>query len=236
VLQRPGLAPPQSRRNAASIGVLATERIEYERIERAIWKAFFTQNRRDYDRWVHLPSRLLTKLDNHYDVCLLDFPAARTGPLTLAGLLASQWWLFPVRPDRMGVRDLDGPYFVMRHLAKSWKHQLRFLSTIPYMCPSTHTNHYADTRKELEAWANDQKIPSLVDRRGWVLYDTKAINALDDTRSFNTLVQRFGSSSHAFYMRIKRLAKEILDTLEIPYAADERDTFAHRLAERFAIA
>jgi chromosome partitioning protein len=60
----------------------------------------------------------LRPVQKEFDICLIDFPASYTGPVTKCGIVASDWWLLPVEPNRMAARDVDGPRRLLRQVCQ----------------------------------------------------------------------------------------------------------------------
>src|SRR5262249_28033673 len=72
----------------------------------------------------------LALLNDKFDACLVDFPAHGDGPVTQIGLRACGYWLFPVLPDRAGMRDVDSPRRVLWKAFKDSGLTIRGLGTV----------------------------------------------------------------------------------------------------------
>jgi chromosome partitioning protein len=152
-----------------------------------------------------------------FDICLIDFPAAYTGPVTRNGLIASDWWLLPVEPNRMAARDIDGPRRLLRQVCQLANKRMKGLGTVLSRCQNRASNEYRRTKAVLSRLAQRRLIPKLFSKDAEISYSVEALNALDDTikDSYKTIDQRYGGSAKALHEDIHRLAREILERLKI---------------------
>jgi chromosome partitioning protein len=167
--------------------------------------------------WGLLRNALRT-VHNEFDVCLIDFPAAYTGPITKNGIVASEWWLFPIEPNRMAARDIDGPRRLLRQIHQQTNRRMKGLGTILSRCQNRASNEYRRTRTMLARLEQRKKIPKLFSKDAEISYSVDALNALDDTLrdSFKTIDKAYGGSAKPLHDDVRRLTREILDRLKIP--------------------
>jgi chromosome partitioning protein len=167
--------------------------------------------------WWLLRNALRT-VHNEFDVCLIDFPAAYTGPITKNGIVAAAWWLLPIEPNRMAARDIDGPRRLLRLVNQQTSRRMKGLGTILSRCQNRASNEYRRTRTMLARLEQRKKIPKLFSKDAEISYSVDALTALDDTLrdSFKTIDKAYGGSAKPLHGDIRRLTREILEHLKIP--------------------
>lgn len=160
----------------------------------------------------------LSVVQDEFDICLIDFPAASTGPITRNGIVAADWWLLPIEPNRMAARDLDGPRRLLRIVWQQTNHKMKGLGTILSRCQNRASNEYRRTKAVLTRRAERKEIPKLFSKDAELSYSVEALNSLDDTlgNSYKTIDQKYGGSAKPLHEDIRKLTKEILDRLRIP--------------------
>jgi cellulose biosynthesis protein BcsQ len=163
----------------------------------------------------------LQPLGGSFDICLIDFPAHDRGPWVRCGLRAADWWLFPVQPDRLGARDLDGPRQVIREVYRNSPRRLRGLGTVVTMCPNRGSEEYKRATRMLGAMAERRAIPRLFGTACEIPFSTDAKNALNETIRANTLVKKFGTTSASLHDALLHLGKEVVKRLKLAPSADD---------------
>jgi chromosome partitioning protein len=164
---------------------------------------------------------------DQFDVCLIDFPAACTGPVTQLGIVAADWWLLPVEPNRLAARDVDGPRRVVRKACLRAGKKMKGLGTVLSRCQNRLSGEYRRTKAVLTRLAQQRVIPKLFHRDSEIDFSVDAMNALDDTLkdSYRTIDQKYGGATKSLYKNIKHLCQEVVDRLKIPAVeAPEVDT------------
>jgi chromosome partitioning protein len=160
----------------------------------------------------------LRLVQDQFDICLLDFPASYTGPITKNGIVASDWWLLPVEPNRMSARDLDGPRRLLHRIWQQTNRKMKGLGTVLSRCQNRGSNEYRRTRAVLTRLAERKLVPKLFSKDAELSFSVEALNALDDTLqdSYKTIDQKYGGSAKPLHEDIRRLTREILERLKIP--------------------
>jgi hypothetical protein len=155
---------------------------------------------------------------DEFDVCLIDFPAANTGPVVKNGVVASDWWLLPIEPNRMAARDIDGPRRLLRQVYQLANRKPKGLGTVISRCQNRTSNEYKRTRAVLIRLAEQRIIPKLFTKEAELAYRVEALNALDDTLrgSYTTINKAYGGSSDGLHTEIRCLTRETLERLRIP--------------------
>ncbi len=156
----------------------------------------------------------LEPLKPDFDICLIDFPAHETGPITKNGLRAAGWWVFPCIPDRSGSRDIEGPVEAYYEACRGTRHRLQPLGTLLSICQDAKTREYKQARQALHQAAEQKYIPSLLEKK--MLFWPAAREALDDTRwnGRTTLKKKYANTP--LYNAGRGLAKEVLSRLDMP--------------------
>lgn len=204
----------------------------------------------DRERWHNLNDDLAARRDNArsyydlvndalrpvctaYDVCLIDFPAHDVGPIVRAGLRASDWWLFPITPDRPGTRDVSGPIEVIHEVGKYNGHPMKGLGTLLNIAQNRSGNEYRLSKRSLQQLAEQQAIPPLFAAESEIGFSTDAKNALDDTflDKYRTLTKRYGANTKPLYKSMRSLSKEVLRRMAVPYKQADSIRFLERVNE-----
>ncbi len=157
---------------------------------------------------------ILAPLRPDFDICLIDFPAHETGPITKNGLRASDWWLFPCVPDRSGSRDIEAPVEAFREACNGTRHRPHHLGTLLSICQLATSREYKQARQALHQMAEEKYIPPLFKSK--MLFWPAVREALDDTRwnGRTTLMKKYANKP--LYNAGRELAKEVLARLKIP--------------------
>jgi cellulose biosynthesis protein BcsQ len=164
----------------------------------------------------------LAPLNDEFDVALIDFPGHDEGPIVRCGLYAADRWLFPVTPDRMGTRDLDGSRQLIKKVYKGAPRRIKGLGTLLTMCQNRASGEYKSSRHVLRSLAEKRYIPPLFPKEAELCFWTEVKNALDDTRTFNTLDQKLGGSSTTpLYQAVSKLARETVRLLDMVIPVSE---------------
>jgi cellulose biosynthesis protein BcsQ len=168
----------------------------------------------------------LSALGHDFDICLIDFPGHDRGPLVCCGLRAADRWLFPVVPDRMSLRDLDGTRSVLRRaFPPGSPHQIRGLGPVISICQVRNSNEYKKAKVALRACAEKRQIPKLFSADAEICHSTDAKNALDEVLRPTTLNKKFGETEGALFKSLRTLSREILERLHLPLPkAEEVET------------
>jgi chromosome partitioning protein len=153
-----------------------------------------------------------------FDICLIDFPASSTGPITKNGIVAADWWLLPIEPNRMAARDIDGPRRLLRQIWQQTNHKMKGLGTVLSRCQNRASNEYRRTRAVLSRLAERKLVPKLFSKEAEISYSVEALNALDDTLrdSYKTIDKKYGGPAKALHEDIRKLTRETLERLRIP--------------------
>jgi chromosome partitioning protein len=157
-------------------------------------------------------------VQKEFDICLLDFPAANTGPIVKNGIVAADWWLLPVEPNRMAARDIDGPRRLLRQVLQLVNRKMKGLGTVLSRCQNRSSGEYRRTKAVLTQLAQRRVVPRLFTKDAELSYGVEALNALDDTLrdTFKTIDQKYGGSAKPLHAAIRCLTREILERLRIP--------------------
>jgi chromosome partitioning protein len=160
----------------------------------------------------------LRSVQDEFDICLIDFPASYTGPITKNGIVAADWWLFPIEPNRMAARDIDGPRRLLRRIYQQTNRKMKGLGTIISRCQNRASSEYRRTRAVLARLEQRKLIPKLFTKDAEVSLSTDARTALDDTLrdTYKTIDQKYGGTAKPLHEDIRRLSREILERLRIP--------------------
>ena len=161
-----------------------------------------------------LLNKVLQSLNDDFDICLIDFPAHETGPITKNGLRASGWWVFPCVPDRSGIRDIEGPIGAFREACKGTKHEPKGLGTLLSICQDAHGSQFKQSEKGLQQLVSDGYLPRLFKNK----LDScpAARDALDDTRWDQRTTLKKKYAYRPLYNKALGLSKEVADRLEMP--------------------
>ena len=92
-------------------------------------------------------------------MCIRD--RAYTGPFTKNGIVASDWWLLPIEPNRMAARDVDGPRRLLRKVFEQTGRKLKGLGTVLSRCQNRASSEYRRTRAVLTRLTERKLIPRL---------------------------------------------------------------------------
>jgi cellulose biosynthesis protein BcsQ len=157
---------------------------------------------------------ILKPLQRDFDICLIDFPAHETGPITKNGLRAASWWIFPCVPDRSGSRDIEGPVEAFREACRGTKHRPQALGTLLSICQSATTREYKQTYNSLHQLGEDGYIPPIFNSK--MLFWPAAREALDDTRWDHRTTLKKKYANDPLYKAGRGLAKEVLSRLDLP--------------------
>jgi cellulose biosynthesis protein BcsQ len=168
----------------------------------------------------------LQMVSKEFDICLIDFPASYTGPITKNGIVASDWWLFPIEPNRLAARDIDGPRRLLRMTLQQTNKKMKGLGTVLSRCQNRGSNEYRRTKAVLIRQADRKYIPKLFSKEAEISHSVEALNALDDTLadSYKTIDQKYGGIAKPLHQSIRMLTREILERLKIPVVQSEVDT------------
>jgi chromosome partitioning protein len=160
----------------------------------------------------------LRPAQGQFDICLIDFPASNTGPVVKNGIVASDWWLLPIEPNRMAARDIDGPRRLLRQVFQQANRKMKGLGTVLSRCQNRGSGEYRRTKAVLTQLAQRRVVPRLFTKDAELSYSVEALNALDDTlrESYKTIDQKYGGSVKPLHAAIRCLTKEILERLRIP--------------------
>jgi hypothetical protein len=206
---------PKSRKGTLyleSVRVLACEREDWTNLDQSYAELPLAQRRATY---THLAT-LLKLIDGEIDVCLIDFPGHETGPITMNGLRAADWWLFPCVPDRAGSRDLEGPLTAIKDAYEGCKRQIRGLGTLLSICQPANSSEYKQAYQALDDAAERGAIPRLFSDKCRLLSWTGARNALDDTlwEGNTTLAQKY--KEKPLFESLRHLSHEALNRMNMP--------------------
>jgi chromosome partitioning protein len=163
--------------------------------------------------------KALATVRGKFDICLIDFPASYTGAITKNGVVAADWWLFPVEPNRMAARDVDGPRRLLRVVYQQTNRKLKGLGTVLSRCQNRSSKEYQRTRNVLTSEASKRHVPQLFSKDAEISFAVEALAALDDTlkADFRTIDQKYGGATKALHEDMRNLAREILERLRIPF-------------------
>ena len=193
-----------------SVHVMACNRQRWEALEEQ-WSSLA---RRDGGCRHDILQTVLQPLADDFDICLIDFPAHATGPITRNGLRAAGWWIFPCIPDRSGSADIEGPVDAFRKACQRTKHRPKHLGTLLSICQRANTREFKKTEKSLRQLADEGYLPPLFDNK--MQFWSDARDALDDTQwdSRTSLKKKYPKTP--LYESARLLAKEVLTRLEMP--------------------
>jgi chromosome partitioning protein len=213
VTERPMVKPKGRFKYLQAVSVLASDREAWHDLEDRLNRVQVSQETASW----HLLHNALRAVQNKFDICLIDFPASHTGAIVKNGIVASDWWLLPVEPNRMAARDIDGPRRLLRQVFNQANRKLKGLGTILSRCQNRGGGEYRRTRIVLTQQAERKKVPRLFSKDAELSYCVEALNALDDTLrdSYKTIDQKYGGSDKSLHAAIRCLTKEILERLKI---------------------
>jgi chromosome partitioning protein len=175
----------------------------------------------------HRLQNALRAVQDEYDICLIDFPASSTGPVAKNGIVAADWWLFPIEPNRMSARDIDGPRRLLRQVFHQANRKPKGLGTVLSRCQIRSSGEYRRTKSVLTQQAQRRIIPKLFTKDAELSYSVEALNALDDTLrdSYKTIDQKYGGAAKPLHAANRCLTREILERLKIAFVeAPDMDT------------
>jgi chromosome partitioning protein len=160
----------------------------------------------------------LRAVQDKFDICLIDFPASNTGPTIKNGIVASDWWLLPIEPNRMAARDIDGPRRLLRQVFQQVHRKMKGLGTVLSRCQNRSSGEYRRTKIVLTQLAQKRVVPKLFTKDAEISYSVEALSALDDTLrdDYKTIDQKYGGSAKPLHAAIRCLTREILERLRIP--------------------
>jgi cellulose biosynthesis protein BcsQ len=164
----------------------------------------------------------LEPLEDEFDIVLIDFPGHDSGPIVRCGLFAADRWLFPVNPDRMGARDLDGSRQLIRRVYLGQRRRIKSLGTLLTMCQQGRNREYQRAKKVLTALAEKKYIPPLFSTRAELGFWTEVKTALDDLVESTTLHKKMGGREKPLLPALEALTEETLERLRLPFAKAQR--------------
>ena len=211
---RPMVKPKGRYNYLQAVSVLASDREAWHELEDRLNLIPVSQQTASWG----LLRNSLRAVRDEFDICLIDFPAASTGPVVKNGVVASDWWLLPIEPNRMAARDIDGPRRLLRQVFHQANRKPKGLGTILSRCQNRASNEYRRTRAVLTRLAERRHIPKLFTKDAELGYRVEALNALDDTLrgSYTTINKAYGGSADPLHAEIRCLTREILERLKIP--------------------
>lgn len=224
IVPRPGHSGSGSFKFLKTLHVLAPDREGWHDLNEDLIR----YRQRGQNSFDELLCDAIAPIQNDYDLCLIDFPAHDRGPIVRAGLRASSYWLLPVVPDRMSIRDLDSSRALFRTIVGD-HHKIRGLGTLLNICQNRAGGEYRNTRQALNHLAASRFIPKLFSPESEIAFSTDVKNALDDTHlaQTRTLAQRLGgTTTSGLYMSVRKLTSEVLQRLKLA-AAKEREEMAN---------
>jgi cellulose biosynthesis protein BcsQ len=197
-----------------SLSVLASDREAWHDLEDCLNLTPVSQQTASWG----LLRNALKVVQEEFDICLIDFPASNTGPITKNGIVASDWWLLPIEPNRMAARDIDGPRRLLRQIFQQTNRKIKGLGTVLSRCQTRTSNEYRRTKAVLTRLEQRRNIPKLFSKDAELSYSVEALNALDDTLKdlSKTIDKKYGGSAKALHDDVRRLTREILERLKIP--------------------
>ncbi|MFO0811443.1 MAG: ParA family protein [Gemmataceae bacterium] len=221
LITRPAIAGRGNRNFLQTLHLLASDREAWHDLDEQLRE----KTRRDQNgsSQVKLLREALSPLHEDYDIALIDFPGHDSGPIVRSGLYAADRWLFPVTPDRMGARDLDGSLQVIRKAYSGASRHIKGLGTLLTMCQNRGGDEYKFARNMLQALAAKHRVPPLFAKEAELSFWTDVKNALDDTRKkVSTLEMKLGGKSTApLFQAMQKLARETLKRLQMAIPAQE---------------
>ena len=196
----------------APIHVLACEREAWHDLDLTLITLPPAERQASYG----LLDKLLRKLDDEFDICLIDFPGHETGPISKNGLRAARWWLFPCVPDRSGIRDIQGLDAAIGDAYEGEKRQINGLGTLLSISQPATSSEYKQAYQTLAKAADTNRIPKLFGNKTRFLIWTGARNALDDTHwgESTTLAQKY--KEQPLHDAALALCKEMFQRMDMP--------------------
>ena len=212
LMERPQGEGPGRSRYLGPVHVMASNRPEWKELD-AYLHVLSEDAEKDANRVL---LDVLKSLETDFDICLIDFPAHDTGPITKNGLRAAGWWIFPCVPDRSGTRDIEGPIGAFREAIKGTKHKPKGLGTLLSICQPGNTRQFKQTVSTLNRLVDGGYLPRLFGNK--MLSWPAARDALDDTRwdHRTTLAMKYGGTRTSLYKAANRHAKEVVSRLKMP--------------------
>jgi chromosome partitioning protein len=140
-----------------AVSVLASDREAWHDLEDRLNLVPVSQQTASW----HLLQKALHTVQGEFDICLIDFPASSTGPVAKNGVVASDWWLFPIEPNRMAARDIDGPRRLLRQVFNQASRKLKGLGTVFSRCQIRSSGEYRRTKSVLTQQAQRRIVPKL---------------------------------------------------------------------------
>jgi chromosome partitioning protein len=212
--EREAVSPKGRYKYLQSVWVLASDREAWHDLDDTLNGLRATQQGGSWQ----LLRKALAPVRGKFDICLIDFPASYTGAITKNGVVAADWWLFPVEPNRMAARDVDGPRRLLRVVYQETNHKMKGLGTVLSRCQNRGSKEYQRTRNVLTKLAHKRCVPKLFSKDAEISLSAEALPALDDTlkASFRTIDQKYGGSAKALHEDVRKLTREVLDRLRIP--------------------
>jgi chromosome partitioning protein len=210
VVRRPEAQPPRGKtKYLQALHVIASDREAWHDLDAELSELSDQANCACYG----LLRGPLQAVRGKYDVCLIDFPGQGNGRVVGCGLYASDWWLLPVQPDRMGARDLDRPLRVIQGVERRGGRKMRMLGTVLSMCQNRAGGQYKKAKRSLTNLAAAGNIPELFSRGAEIDNNVDAKNALDDTLVPDppTLGEKFGGATRPFFKSVRQLTEEVLE-------------------------
>jgi cellulose biosynthesis protein BcsQ len=212
--ERPAVSKPGRFKYLQAVSVIASDREAWHDLEDRLNLIHVSQQTASWG----LLRKALQGARDQFDICLIDFPASSTGPTVKNGIVAANWWLLPIEPNRMAARDIDGPRRLLRQVYQQVNRKMKGLGTVISRCQNRASNEYRRTKAVLTNLALRKIIPKLFSKDAELSYSVEALNALDDTLrdSYRTIDQKYGGSAKPLHEDIRHLTREILDRLNIP--------------------
>ncbi|HEY1065566.1 MAG TPA: ParA family protein [Pirellulales bacterium] len=212
LLTRPAASGKGDHRWLGAMTVLAADREAWHDLSEDLIRL----RRGDSHPYDELLTDALAPLSSEFDVALIDFPAHDRGPLVRAGLRASGWWLLPLLPDRVSLRDLDSSRQLLRAVSVGAATRIRPLGTLPTLCPPRRGGAYLTAKATLARLAEQRLIPKLFPVEAEIPFGSEAKNGLDDVLldRCRTLSHRLGARDGALHQAVSRLGREVVARLK----------------------
>ncbi|MCP4294656.1 MAG: ParA family protein [Proteobacteria bacterium] len=154
----------------------------------------------------HIMQSLLKKIENRFDLVLMDLPANldQRHKIALAGLSCADQIIIPTEPTRITMNAMNDTMDLIYHVKDFVKGQEKAPQIAGILLNKTdkRSRQYHGHHKELEAFANKHKIQLF---KSFLPHSNSLSRAADDSLNFEVLRDRYNAN----YDKVRAVSREL---------------------------